>query len=74
MKSYLLVIFLCILCSYIGKAQGNWPYEKTFEGYSDYMSENYGIQCLAPKKSVNLNEYFVVQPIHCEIRTCEYAL
>ena|SRR5690606_21177879 len=62
MKQTLIYLILSVF-SFSLWAQENIPYEKTFEAYSNYIFENDGIECKPSKELVDLQEYFVVQPI-----------
>ena len=56
------ICLISLLSAHLLLAQ-NEPYEKSFTGYSDYLSKNYGIQCEFPKGFEDLNEYFVANQI-----------
>ncbi|MGB3105341.1 hypothetical protein [Sphingobacterium siyangense] len=44
-------------------AQDNIPYKRNFDAYSKYILEKNGIECIEPDNLIDLQEYFVVQPI-----------
>lgn len=62
MKQTLICLVLSVF-SFPVWAQENIPYEKTFEGYSNYIFENDGIRCDLPHELIDLKEYFVVQRV-----------
>jgi len=62
MKDVLLYLILSLFSMPLW-AQENNPYEKTFDAYSKYIFENDGIKCKASDELIDLQEYFVVQPI-----------
>src|SRR5690606_1743162 len=62
MKQTLICLVLSVF-SFLVWAQENIPYEKTFEGYSNYIFENDGIRCDLPHELIDLKEYFVVQRV-----------
>jgi|GEM_PF-875765 len=52
----------------VKQGKENNPYEKTFEAYSNYIFENDGIKCTHSEELIDLQEYFVVQPIRKDRR------
>ncbi len=44
-------------------AQDNYPYEKNFTSYADYISSEVGISCSIPEGFIDLNQYHVMRRV-----------